>query len=73
MILKKDYIGKLHLRLSGNVSHNISQFFSTYFSRHMEKELVSMLFYLGYLTIIGDVAGYSELGIPNKVMKEKVY
>ena len=35
-----------------------------------EKELVSMLFYLGYLTIIGDVAGYPELGIPNKVMKE---
>ena len=35
-----------------------------------EKELVSMLFYLGYLTITGDVAGYPELGIPNRVMKE---
>ena len=35
-----------------------------------KKELVSLLFYLGYLTIANDVAGYPELGIPNKVMKE---
>ena len=35
-----------------------------------EKELVSMLFYLGYLTIANDVAGYPQLGIPNRVMKE---
>ena len=35
-----------------------------------EKELVSMLFYLGYLTIADDIAGYPNLKIPNKVMKE---
>ena len=35
-----------------------------------KKKLVSLLFYLGYLTIANDVAGYPELGIPNKVMKE---
>ena len=35
-----------------------------------EKELVSMLFYLGYLTITGEMLGKAELKIPNKVMKE---
>ena len=33
-------------------------------------ELVSMLFYLGYLTIEDNVADYPKLGIPNNVMKE---
>ena len=35
-----------------------------------EKELVSMLYYLGYLTIAKDEFGVPELKIPNKVMKE---
>ena len=35
-----------------------------------EKELVSMLFYLGYLTIKDSIADYPRLGIPNTVMKE---
>ena len=35
-----------------------------------EKELVSMLFYLGYLTITGENIGFPTLGIPNKIMKE---
>ena len=35
-----------------------------------EKDLISMLFYLGYLTIEDDVVGYPKLNIPNKVMKE---
>ena len=35
-----------------------------------EKELVSMLYYLGYLTIEGEVAGYPKLNIPNKLMEE---
>ena len=35
-----------------------------------ERELVSMLYYLGYLTIDDEVAGYARLSIPNKVMKE---
>ena len=35
-----------------------------------EKDLVSMLFYLGYLTIEDEVVGYTKLNIPNKVMKE---
>ena len=35
-----------------------------------EKELVSMLFYLGYLTIEGEVYGRPELIIPNNVMRE---
>ena len=35
-----------------------------------EKDLISMLFYLGYLTIEDEVAGYAKLNIPNKVMKE---
>lgn len=34
-----------------------------------EKELVSMLFYLGYLTITGEKLERPELNIPNKVMK----
>ena len=33
-------------------------------------ELVSMLFYLGYLTIEDNVADYPKLGISNNVMKE---
>ena len=35
-----------------------------------EKDLVSMLFYLGYLTIEGEKVGYPRLNIPNRVMKE---
>ena len=35
-----------------------------------EKDLVSMLFYLGYLTIAGQEFEMPELKIPNKVMKE---
>ena len=35
-----------------------------------EKDLVSMLYYLGYLTIEGEEVGYPKLNIPNKVMKE---
>ena len=35
-----------------------------------EKDLISMLFYLGYLTIEDEVAGYAKLNIPNRVMKE---
>ncbi len=35
-----------------------------------EKDLVSMLFYLGYLTIASEVFEKPELKIPNKVMKE---
>ena len=35
-----------------------------------EKEMISMLYYLGYLTIQGEELGYPILGIPNKVMKE---
>jgi hypothetical protein len=35
-----------------------------------EKDLVSMLYYLGYLTIKGEVVSYPKLGIPNNVMKE---
>ena len=35
-----------------------------------EKELVSMLFYLGYLTIAGEEFEKPELKIPNRVMKE---
>ena len=35
-----------------------------------EKELISMLFYLGYLTIAGEQFGKPELKIPNKIMKE---
>ena len=35
-----------------------------------ETHMVSMLFYLGYLTISGNLAGIPELTIPNKVMKE---
>ena len=35
-----------------------------------ETDLVSMLYYLGYLTIEGDEVGYPKLKIPNNVMKE---
>ena len=35
-----------------------------------EKDLVSMLFYLGYLTIEDNEIGYARLSIPNKVMQE---
>ena len=35
-----------------------------------ETELVSMLYYLGYLTIAGERLGRAELKIPNNVMKE---
>ncbi len=35
-----------------------------------KEDLVSMLFYLGYLTIEGEEVGYPRLNIPNVVMKE---
>ena len=35
-----------------------------------DQELISMLFYLGYLTISGELLGTPELKIPNKIMKE---
>ena len=35
-----------------------------------EKDLISMLYYLGYLTIKDEAFGKPELNIPNKVMKE---
>ena len=35
-----------------------------------ETDLVSMLYYLGYLTIQDEEVGYPKLNIPNKVMKE---
>ena len=35
-----------------------------------EMDLISMLFYLGYLTIEGEEVGYPKLNIPNNVMKE---
>ncbi len=35
-----------------------------------QMDLVSMLFYLGYLTIEGEEVGYPRLSIPNNVMKE---
>ena len=35
-----------------------------------EKDLISMLYYLGYLTIESEVVEYPKLNIPNKVMKE---
>ncbi len=35
-----------------------------------DKDLVSMLYYLGYLTIVGEDFGMPELKVPNKVMKE---
>lgn len=35
-----------------------------------EKDMISMLYYLGYLTIAGEEFGYPKLEIPNIVMKE---
>ena len=35
-----------------------------------ETDMISMLYYLGYLTISGELIGMPELTIPNKVMKE---
>ena len=35
-----------------------------------EQELISMLFYLGYLTIVAEKADYPVLKVPNKAMKE---
>ena len=35
-----------------------------------EVDMISMLYYLGYLTISGEKLGLPELTIPNKVMKE---
>ena len=35
-----------------------------------ENDLVSMLYYLGYLTISKDSTDFSKLEIPNRVMKE---
>lgn len=38
-----------------------------------DQEMISMLFYLGYLTIAGEEFGYPKLEIPNHVMKEFKY
>ena len=38
-----------------------------------EKDLVSMLFYLGYLTIEDEVVGYPKLNIPNKYIQTIFY
>ena len=35
-----------------------------------DQEMISMLFYLGYLTIAGEKLGRPNLKIPNKIMKE---
>ena len=35
-----------------------------------DTDLVSMLYYLGYLTIVGEELGMPELKVPNKVMRE---
>ena len=35
-----------------------------------DKEMASMLYYLGYLTISESIAGYIKLVIPNKMMRE---
>ena len=35
-----------------------------------ETDMISMLYYLGYLTISGEDLGMPELTIPNKVMKQ---
>ena len=35
-----------------------------------ETDMISMLYYLGYLTISGELVGIPNLTIPNKVMKE---
>ena len=35
-----------------------------------DKEMASMLYYLGYLTISESMAGYAKLVIPNKMMRE---
>ena len=35
-----------------------------------EKDLISMLYYLGYLTIEDEEVGYPKLSIPNRIMKE---
>ena len=35
-----------------------------------EQELISMLFYLGYLTIVAEKADYPVLKVPNKAIKE---
>ena len=37
-----------------------------------EVDMVSMLYYLGYLTISGEKLGLPELTIPNKVMKRNI-
>lgn len=37
---------------------------------YTQKDLVSMLYYLGYLTIVGEDFWMTELKVPNKVMKE---
>ncbi len=36
-----------------------------------QDEMLSMLFYLGYLTIIGERSGYPVLRVPNKIMENE--
>ena len=61
-VIEKTIIGE------GIVSEIIAEFNPE--MEFTEKELISMLYYLGYLTIDGEVFGKPELKIPNKVMKE---
>ena len=56
--------------VSGNgISSEITEKFNPAID-FTEKDLISMLFYLGYLTIVKEDFGYPLLAIPNKVMKE---
>ncbi len=56
--------------VSGNgISSEITEKFNPAMD-FTEKDLISMLFYLGYLTIVKEEFGYPLLAIPNKVMKE---
>lgn len=56
--------------VSGNgISSEITEKFNPAMD-FTEKDLISMLFYLGYLTIVKEEFGYPVLAIPNKVMKE---
>ncbi len=56
--------------VSGNgISSEITEKFNPAMD-FTEKDLISMLFYLGYLTIVKEDFGYPLLAIPNKVMKE---
>ena len=61
-IIEKTIIGE------GIVSEITAEFNPV--KKFTKEDLVSMLFYLGYLTIEGEEVGYPRLNIPNVVMKE---